>query len=59
MCTFKKKKRKDLFFYFYFWLTWVFTAASGPLVSVSEGGHSLAVVDGLLSVVASLVEHRP
>ena len=61
-------KKKDLFIYLfifiyiyiYLQLTWVFKVTSGPpLVSVSEGGHSSAVVHGLLTVVASLVAgHR-
>ena len=40
-----------------FGLCWVFTAARGfPLVAES-GSYSLAVVCGLLSAGASLVEH--
>ena len=49
------------FIYFYFiclQLHWVFGAACGPSAVAASGGSSLAVVLGLLIVMASLVERE-
>ena len=53
------KKCALLFFLIYFQLCWVSDAAHGLSLVVVSRGYSLAVVHGLLIVVASLVaEHR-
>ena len=39
----------------YLWLYWVFVAVCRLSLVSGIGGHSLAVVHGLLTVVASLV----
>ena len=44
----------------YFWPCWVFAAMHGFFIVAASGGFSLAVMQGLLIEVASLVaEHRP
>ena len=49
----------DLFNFKKFWLLWVFVAAHGLSLVTASGAYSLAMVCGLLIVVASLVaEHR-
>ena len=40
----------------YLWLYWVFIAVLSPVSEI--GGHSLAVVHGLLTAMASLVAER-
>ena len=46
------------YFIYLFWLHWVFVAASRLSLALGSRCHSLAVVHGLLIVVASLVaEH--
>ena len=49
-----------LFYYYYllFWLHWVFVALHGLSLVVASGAYTLVVVCGLLTVMASLVEHR-
>ena len=44
-------KKNNLFF----WLCWVFIVARGFSLVVASRGHSLVVVQGLLTAVASLV----
>ena len=41
----------------YFRLCWVFIAARGLSLVAESGSYSLAVVCGLLTAVACLVEH--
>ena len=55
---------KILFIYLFFWPHWVFVAihellvaAHGIFLVVAKGGYSLVAVHGLLTVVASVVEH--
>ena len=49
-----------MFLFFYFWVCWVFAAAQAFLrLQQGVGGYSLAVMQGRLIAVASLVaEHR-
>ena len=47
-----------IIYLFYFWLYWVFICCVGFSLVVASRRHSLAVVPSLLTVVASLVEHR-
>ena len=48
-----------IYIFIYFWLPWVFIAVQGLSLVAKSGGYSLVVMQGLLSVVASLVaEHR-
>ena len=53
-----KKIIFDMYILLYLWLYWVFVAVCRLSLVSGIGGHSLAVVHGLLTVVASLVaEH--
>ena len=48
-----------IYIFIYFWLPWVFIAVQGLSLVAKSRGYSLVVMQGLLSVVASLVaEHR-
>ena len=48
-----------IYLFIYLWLPWVFIAVQGLSLVAKSRGHSLVVMQGLLSVVASLVaEHR-
>ena len=42
----------------YFWQCWLFVAARGLSLVAMSGGHSLAVVLGLLTAVAPLVAEK-
>ena len=43
---------------FYFWLLWVFVAVRGLSLVAASGGHALAAVHSLLTLVGSLlVDH--
>ena len=46
------------YLFIYSWLHWVFTAAFRLSLAVVSGGSPLVAVHGLLTVVASLVDHR-
>ena len=45
------------FMFIYFWLYWVFVAVCGLSLLAASGGNSLVAGHGLLTVVASVVEH--
>ena len=48
-----------IYLFIYLWLPWVFIAVQGLSLVAKSRGHSLVVMQGLLSVVASLVaEHK-
>ena len=43
--------------FFFFWLHWIFVAAHRLSLVLVSGGYSPVAVSGLLTAVASLVEH--